>query len=425
MSGKNPLGNGKEPQAYEGTNAIFPVSGFNVIKSKVDPGTNKKFPLTSLWVNTVLENVWIQVQPGVWIQLANSSGDLLITSPLTTDGVIYATGSNGATSTAAGSAGQLLQSGGAGVAPAYTTSTYPATTVANELLYASATNVVGQITSPNNAVLTTGTTGVPAFVTLANGQTIVGQGAGLAPAAAYVSNAQNTFVGKFDGIPSMSASTGGVAAVTINTTNIWSVPQWGAQFEQYNTTVATAIAPTMSATAGNGLNIDTIGGAASKSIEITEGNTVNAKNAFVIGTSAAFFVKAGFNIATLADVTDLYVGFRKVQAYQATLPAGYTDYATIGVHSTAGLIELQTNIGGAGNTITSTTQSATAATIFTVQVNVSAGGVVTYLLTGSAPTTVAAYTFTSALTVVPYIIYTTPAGGHAEVDLVSYQCGFQ
>jgi hypothetical protein len=183
----------------------------------------------------------------------------------------------------------------------------------------------------------------------------------------------------------------------------------------------------MSATAGNGLNIDTITGATSKSIEITEGNTVNAKNAFVIGTSPAFFVKVGFNIATLADVVSLTMGFRKVQTYQATLLTGYTDYACIGVQNSVanGEIQIQTQVGSGGETKTDTTQAATAATIFTVQANVSSGGVVTYLFNGSAPTVTAAYTFTSALTVVPFIVYTTASGAHAEVDLVSYQCGFQ
>ena len=266
---------------------------------------------------------------------------------------------------------------------------------------------------------------VTSTAALANGQTLIGGAAGTAPVPTYISSASVTSVGKFDAVPSMSALTGGVAAVTINTTNVWSVPQWGASFEQYNTTVATAIAPTMSTTAGNGLNIDSIGAAVSKIIEITEGNSVNCKNAFVIGTSPAFYVQASFNIATLADVTDFYIGFRKQQAYQATIPAGYTDYATIGVHSTAGEVQLQTQVGSGGNTVTDTTQAVVAATTFTVRVNVSAGGVVTYQLNGATPTTVAAYTFTSALTVIPFIIYSTPAGGHAEADLVNYRCGLQ
>src|SRR6185437_2667646 len=77
MSGKSPLGNSKESGSYEGTIAQFPISGFDVIKAKTDPGTNKKFPVTSIWVNTLAGTVWIQVQPGVWIALGSGSGNVL------------------------------------------------------------------------------------------------------------------------------------------------------------------------------------------------------------------------------------------------------------------------------------------------------------------------------------------------------------
>src|ERR1700734_1142016 len=241
------------------------------------------------------------------------------------------------------------------------------TGTANQITFTAGTNkITASLIGPYSPATYTadgilygnGTSGIGATAPLANGQTLVGGAAGSAPVPTYISNANVTYVPKFTNIPTMSASTGGVAAVTINTYNVWAVPQWGAAFEQYNTTASTAIAPSMSTTAGFGLDIDTITGAASKSIEITEGNTVNSKNAFVIGTSAAFYAKASFNINTLVDVTDLYLGFRKVQTYQATIPAGYTDYATIGVHGTAGLIEIQTQVGSGGNPVTSTTQSA-------------------------------------------------------------------
>jgi len=242
--------------------------------------------------------------------------------------------------------------------------------------------------------------------------------------ATLISSANVTYVPKFTELPVMSATTGGTAAVTINTTNAWAIPQWGAYFEQYNTTVSTNIAPLMSATAGFGLNINNINGAASKSIEITEGNSANTKNGFTIGTSLPFYVQASFNINTLADVTSLYVGFRKQQAYQATLPAGYTDYAVIGVNGTAGLIESQTQLATGGNVLTTSGISAVAGTTFTLRVNVSTAGVVQYLINGVVAVT-AAYTFAAAGFVIPYIIYSTSAGGNAEVDLVSYVCGFQ
>lgn len=216
-----------------------------------------------------------------------------------------------------------------------------------------------------------------------------------------------------------------VPATTINTINQWIVN--GCYFEQYNTTASTAAVPIMGTIANNGINIDNINGAAAKTIEITEGNAVSIKNAFVAGTSPAFYVRATFNVNTTADVTELYVGFRKQQTYQATMPTGYTDYATIGVHGAAAKLQLQTQLASGGNVVTDTTNTITAGTNFTCQVNVSSAGVVTYLMdvTGNgpliAPTTVAAYTF-GAVTVIPYIVYTTVTS-HAEVDLVSYSCG--
>lgn len=218
-----------------------------------------------------------------------------------------------------------------------------------------------------------------------------------------------------------------VPATTINTVNQWMVN--GCYFEQYNTTASSAAAPTMGTLQNGGLNIDTITGAAAKSIEITEGNALSIKNSFVIGTSAAFFVRATLNVNTLANVTSLYIGFRKQATYQATLPTGYADYAVFGISGATGQLKSQTQTASGGNTVTDSTNTVTAGTNFTVQVNVSAAGAVTYLKDTSgngalvAPTTVAAYSFTNALNVVPYLIYTTVTS-HTEVDLLNWTCGY-
>ena len=218
----------------------------------------------------------------------------------------------------------------------------------------------------------------------------------------------------------------GIPVVTINTYNEWIVD--GVYFQQYNTTTSTAAMPTMGTVANNGLNIDTITGASGKAIEVVMGgNNAASQFAYVAGTSPAFFTRCTFNANTLANVTELYLGFRKVQTFQATMPTGYTDYATIGIHGATGEIELQTQLASGGNVITDTTQSCTAATNYTVQVNVSAAGIVTYLLDvlGNGPlivpTSVAAYTL-GANTVVPYFFYKTVTS-HTEVDWVNWTTG--
>jgi hypothetical protein len=65
--------------------------------------------------------------------------------------------------------GQILQSAGSSADPAFSTATYPSTTTANQILYSSATNTVGQITTANDGVLITSNTGVPSW--LANSST--------------------------------------------------------------------------------------------------------------------------------------------------------------------------------------------------------------------------------------------------------------
>ena len=81
-------------------------------------------------------------------------------------GIFYSTASAGAILAGTATANQLLMSGSSS-APSWSTATYPASTTANRILYSSADNTVGQITSANNGILITSSSGVPSF--LANG----------------------------------------------------------------------------------------------------------------------------------------------------------------------------------------------------------------------------------------------------------------
>lgn len=74
-------------------------------------------------------------------------------------------GSNtAAANLATGTALQVLQSGGASADPTWSTATYPATTTANDILYSSSTNVVGQISTLQNGVLVTNNSSVPSLL---------------------------------------------------------------------------------------------------------------------------------------------------------------------------------------------------------------------------------------------------------------------
>ncbi len=76
---------------------------------------------------------------------------------------------NNAANEPTAASGKVLQGQGVGTNSAFSTATYPATTTVSQILYSSATNVVGGLSTANNGVLITSTTGVPSI--LANGST--------------------------------------------------------------------------------------------------------------------------------------------------------------------------------------------------------------------------------------------------------------
>lgn len=134
MSGKNPLGRGNEPQAYEGINIIVPLTGWQLIKSTGssarNPTTNdKKYPVGAMWVNTSSNTVFVltSVSGGsaTWTEIDNSGGGLLPVpnggtgaSSFTQNGVLIGNGTSALTATAAGTTGQVL-AGNTGSAPTF------------------------------------------------------------------------------------------------------------------------------------------------------------------------------------------------------------------------------------------------------------------------------------------------------------------
>jgi len=96
--------------------------------------------------------------------LTGNGTSAITANAVTQYGVVIAGASNAVGTTSVGSAGQVLQSSGAGVNPAYSTATYPSTTTVSQILYSSSTNVVGGITTANNGVLVTNNTGVPSLL---------------------------------------------------------------------------------------------------------------------------------------------------------------------------------------------------------------------------------------------------------------------
>lgn len=221
-----------------------------------------------------------------------------------------------------------------------------------------------------------------------------------------------------------AANTGGVATGATGDLNILSCQQ-GFMMEQFVLGAGqTIIKPVMDA---NGLLI-------SGDLTATEGfeynlgaARTNSRSAFTIGTSAAFFLEIELYVADMSGGNPYMIGFRKSEANNATF-ANYTDYAAIGLNSvTSGTnVVILDELNSGGQTATDTTDAwGGDASSQTLKVLVSAAGVVTFEVGGSAASAAPAYTFDNADVVVPFIHLVHGAASPGAVNIVSWKCGFQ
>jgi len=156
-------------------------------------------------------------------------------------------------------------------------------------------------------------------------------------------------------------------------------------------------------------------------------NTPINRFAFTAQTSAAFFIEATFNVATVANVEYLWLGFRRDAANNASF-AAYTDGAMIGLYpttaATVGIIAQSLN--GPAWGYTNTTNAWANGTVHTVRVNVSAAGVVTYLIDGVAPAAIpAVQTFDAGDIIIPWIGIKQAAAAFTAVKLTQLAVGYQ
>ena len=185
---------------------------------------------------------------------------------------------------------------------------------------------------------------------------------------------------------------------------------------------------------------------AADGLEITRGinSASNAKSVFTVGTDAAFFIRVGGKIGTIARTTVLTVGFRKLGAYVAikaadatTALAAYTDKAMVGVVAVAGTVATQTSND---NSDVQTSLAATAlvdSRFFSFEVDVSAAGVVTYKVGQSttlalaeaalaADASAVAFSFDDAEVLVPSIMLVgTAATGINDSAIHKIEIGYQ
>ena len=182
----------------------------------------------------------------------------------------------------------------------------------------------------------------------------------------------------------------------------------------------TILAPSLGTTGLNLVQDQT----ASDGIELCVGQTALCPSSFTINSDAAFFFQVTMKVEDVSGVNPLIIGWRKAQAFNATL-SSYTDFASIGIVGTAGHIQLQTQLNGGGVTTTDTTQVAVDASVIQLKIKVSSTGVVTYEYNYQAPTVIAAFQFDSGDVVIPFIRMVEAADISTYVDLQTFEVGFQ
>ncbi len=246
-----------------------------------------------------------------------------VTNPMTAGGdIIYGGASGLPTRLANGSAGNILQSTGGTSAPAWSTAAYPTTTTAKQILYSSAANIIGEITTGNTSALVTNSSGVPSFA--------------LGTTANRVLRTDGTTVA-FSSV-SLSTDVVGVAAIANGGTNNGSlaVTAGGAVY-----TDGTRLQTTAAGTSGQVL---TSNGASAPTWQTASGSSV-----FVSPTIQKFISGSG-NYTTPANV--LYMKVRLVGGGGggASSGTGSTNGGVGGTASSFGSSLLVANGGAGGGT---------------------------------------------------------------------------
>jgi hypothetical protein len=220
----------------------------------------------------------------------------------------------------------------------------------------------------------------------------------------------------------LKGATGAVAAGTTGAVNILSIPAEGALEQHILGAGQTLIVPTLVA---DGLEIS--GDQTNdEGCELCAGTVSRVPSYFVVGTDPAFSFRVRAVIDDVSGTDSLLMGWRKVQAYQASY-ASYTDFAALLLDG--GQWKSVTNLNNGGVTTTTLTGYTVADLgAFEVQINVSASGAVTYEVgtagSRSVPGTAPAFTLDSGDGMVPFLYFLHHTDLADSIRLRQWEAGF-
>lgn len=200
-----------------------------------------------------------------------------------------------------------------------------------------------------------------------------------------------------------------------------------AAYEVYQAAVASAavVTPVQSA---DGLEVKPV--AAADALEITNGTTSLSPAAHTIGSflksgSDEIYFKTKIKIDDISDVTELWVGWRKAEAYQAD-PDNYDELAAFNIGQDAdGQIEVHTILNGAATATTDTTETDWAdGGEHTLEIRVNKDGRCKFLYDGSEAAVVPSFSFDSAEVILPFLHLDTESGDPG-VSVSEWKVGYR
>lgn len=148
---------------------------------------------------------------------------------------------------------------------------------------------------------------------------------------------------------------------------------------------------------------------------------------FIIGLDPAFYFALTFTLANVDGTDECHVGFRRAETTNATID-NYLDMAALCIEAATSpaLIHIETILNNGGTTTVDTTDTLADATSTVWRINVSAAGVVTFLIDGVAPTATSAFTFDDGDPVIPFLDFLQAnAAQTGAFNLTKWEVGFQ
>lgn len=229
---------------------------------------------------------------------------------------------------------------------------------------------------------------------------------------------QNYLFDNFQVQPITAKVAGGAATGTAGDNNVLYTAN--GQYEWNVIGTQTILAPSLDSFGLNLVQDNTSG----DGIELCVGQTALSPMSFTINQEAAFFMQAVIQVQDVSGCNPLLIGWRKAQAFNATL-SSYTDFASIGIVGTAGHIQLQTQLNTGGVVTTDTTNVAVDGATIQLKIKISSTGVVTYEYNYQTPVVVAAFQFDSNDVVIPFIRFTEAADITTQASINYLEIGFQ